>query len=98
MMAGPLQNMKFLRVKNLFGEEHTEMWETEPLRSIKRGKQTIPKVGDLIVERARPYRGVAIVLEVGDRRRAIDVYRVCGPSGQVWLNKGYVEYRCRLLS
>lgn len=97
-MPKPLQNMKFLRVKNLLGEEHTEMWETGPLRNLKRGKQTIPEIGDLIVERAYPERGVAIVLEVGDRRRTLDVYRVCGPRGQVWLNKGYVEYRCRLLS
>tara|TARA_Y100001937_G_scaffold85958_2_gene116290 strand:- start:1212 stop:1505 length:294 start_codon:yes stop_codon:yes gene_type:complete len=97
-MPKPLQNMKFLRVKNLFGEEHTEMLETGPLRNLKRGEQTIPEVGDLIVERARPNRAVAIVLEVGDRRKTEDVYRVCGPSGQVWLSKRYVEYRCRLLS
>lgn len=97
-MSKPPKNMKFFRVKNILGEEHTEMWEAESLKKLKRENQATPKVGDLIVERAYPDRGVAIVLEVGDRRKVTDVYRVYGPSGQVWLNKGYVEYRCRLLS
>ena len=57
-----------------------------------------PKVGDLITDEQYPDDGVGVVLEVGDRRRESDVYRVLAPKGVMWLNKGYVEYQCRLLS
>ena len=84
-------------------EEYSERWtearlELERLQEVKKKNHMVPKVGDLITDEQYPNDGVAGVLEVRDRRRELDVYRVLAPKGPMWLNKGYVEYQCRLLS
>ena len=97
------REMRKHRANMRYYEEYSERWtdarlELERLQGIKKENHMVPKVGDLITDEQYPDDGVALVLEVGDRRRESDVYRVLAPKGVMWLNKGYVEYQCRLLS
>ena len=86
-------------------EQFSKPWklaklELERLQKVKKENRSFPKVGDLITDEQYPTDGVALVLEVGDRRKDIDVYRVVASKQgrEMWLNKQYVEYQCRLLS
>tara|TARA_R100000700_G_C3091241_1_gene92494 strand:+ start:307 stop:636 length:330 start_codon:yes stop_codon:yes gene_type:complete len=97
------REMRKHRANMRYYEEYSKRWtearlELERLQGAKKTHHMVPKVGDLITDEQYPDDGVALVLEVGDRRRESDVYRVLAPKGVMWLNKGYVEYQCRLLS
>jgi len=84
-------------------DEYSEPWtkarlDLEKFKEEKKENHIIPKVGDLITDEEYPDDGIAVVLEVRDRRKHFDVYRVAAPRGSIWLNKDYIEYQCRLLS
>ena len=80
-------------------DEYSEPWTKarlglEEALAEKKANQTLPQVGDLIIDT----NAVAVVLEVRDRRKSKDVYRVLSHNGPMWLDKEYIEYQCRLLS
>ena len=80
-------------------DEYSEPWtkarlELEEALAEKKANQTLPQVGDLIIDTD----AVAVVLEVRDRRKNKNVYRVLSCEGALWFDKEYIEYQCRLLS
>lgn len=84
-------------------DEYSEPWtkarlELEETLADKKANQTLPQVGDLITDVEYPNDGIGVVLEVRDRRKSKDVYRVLAGKGPMWLDKEYIEYQCRLLS
>ena len=92
---GIRQNKSLMR----YYDEYSEPWTKarlglEEALAEKKANQTLPQVGDLIIDTD----AVAVVLEVRDRRKSKDVYRVLSREGPLWLDKEYIEYQCRLLS
>ena len=57
----------------------------------------MPKVGDLVIERAYPGDGAGLVLEV-DRSRGVK-YKVLCPNGKViTFGPMYIEEECEVIS
>lgn len=84
-------------------DEYSEPWANarlakEEIIAVKANNHTLPQVGDLITDTECPDDGMAVILEVRDRRKSKDVYRVMAREGSMWLDKDYIEYQCRLLS
>ena len=92
---GIRQNKSLMR----YYDEYSEPWTKarlglEEALAEKKANQTIPQIGDLIIDTD----AVAVVLEIRDRRKSKDVYRVLTSLGPMWFDKEYIEYQCRLLS
>jgi hypothetical protein len=86
-----------------YHDEYSDPWTKarlamEEILSVKKANQTLPQVGDLITDTEHPNDGLGVILEVRDRRKSKDVYRVLAGKGPMWLDKDYIEYQCRLLS
>jgi len=84
-------------------DEYSEPWTKarlglEEALAEKKANQILPQVGDLITDTEYPDDGLGVILEVRDRRKSRDVYRVLAITGPMWLDKEYIEYQCRLLS
>jgi len=86
-----------------YHDEYSEPWTNarlamEEILSVKKANHTLPQIGDLITDTEWPDDGLGVILEVRDRRKSKDVYRVLSREGPLWLDKEYIEYQCRLLS
>ena len=89
-----------------YHDEYSEPWTKarlakEEIIAVKANNHTLPQVGDLITEGncSTDPKAIAVVLEVRDRRKNKDVYRVLAGTGSpLWLDKDYIEYQCILLS
>ena len=85
-------------------DEYSEPWTTashvlEETLAKRKANQTLPQVGDLITDAEFPNDGLGLIIEVSDRRKNKDVYRVLPVRNPpMWLDKDYIEYQCRLLS
>lgn len=58
-----------------------------------------PAPGDLLVDAEYPFDGVAIVVEVADRRRnkCYKIYTTAANGRVIWLPRNYVQYQCKYL-
>lgn len=85
-------------------DEYSEPWTRdrlllEKLLNQKAENRSLPKKGDLITDAEWPDGGVALVLEVGDRRKKRNAYRaLCASGSTEWFGREYIEYNCFVIS
>ena len=93
-----------LRRDNRYFERESPLWkkrkkELEDAIALKKSHRVIPSEGDLVADEEYPSDGIAVIVEVGDRRKMKKVYKVLCPSGEVIeFDRDYIEYQCRTLN
>ena len=92
-----------LRRDMRYYQEYSEPWtraklEMQELKEEKAKNLILPQPGDLLVDHEYPETGVALVLELGDRRRSKDNYKLLHEGKAMWYDKDYIEYQCRFVN